>query len=98
MLKSIVSDINTKFAYDSHTYREKSDADGAIIDFRNWGQWELPQGCCGEEDYDWWVLSQESHKELSQFVESLRSAYSGFEIEYNTEEKNWISLYVKEIK
>jgi hypothetical protein len=91
MVQSLISDISREFRSMSSKYKEDIQLDSAIIAFRNWGNWVYPDG---EEDYDWAKLSQNSYDELTQFIQLLLKRYQQFNIEFDIDEKNWISIYI----
>ena len=63
------------------------------FDIRYWGEWVNPDYAQDEEDYDWKILTEESHERLRKIVADLEEKH-GVHIQYSTEEKCWITFRV----
>ena len=67
------------------------------FELRDWGEWRIPNDVPQDEreDYDWEELSEKSHKAMNEFLKRYTNQNPGIKADYNTGEKNWISITLK---
>jgi hypothetical protein len=56
---------------------------------RYWGTWE---GDDGSGDYDWQRLSREDGELIKRLIAQIEKWYPGVQLDFSTEEKNWIVI------
>lgn len=81
--------------YDNEPEGDAQKAEGYIRDF---GTWVAPEGAEDEEDYDYNVLDARSKDILEEIFEEaelqLHGGFNIYAIQYDEEEKNWLTIRV----
>lgn len=65
---------------------------------RDFGSWSNPPEARDDEDYDWQVISQESAKAIKTVLDDVAKKYPTLKFDWSPEEKNWISVRVRNKK
>jgi hypothetical protein len=68
---------------------------GMMFEFRDWGQWQMPEGVEDDGDYDWEVPTEKTRDAASKLRASAEKLYPGFDFEVDFGEKNWLMVNIR---
>ncbi len=69
--------------------------EGATVEVRDWGNWQVPEGEEDDGDYDWEEMTPASMKDLSAIMDKLEKEFPMVDFSPQTGEKNWLYVYIK---